>query len=110
MVGDSLGLVLVLPVNKDARRAGEMDQIAFEIDVLRSGQKPFDMLHRILPSFLFRAHQAGGWDLVQRCFCWYRPDAPAEWKADKTGLMQTTKEKVIQDELTQSSTSAESSF
>lgn len=78
MVGDSLGLVLVLPVNKDARRAGEMDQIAFEIDVLRSGQKPFDMLHRILPSFLFRAHQAGGWDLVQRCFCWYRPDAPAE--------------------------------
>lgn len=51
MVGDSLGLVLVLPVKKDARRAGEMDQIAFEIDVLRSGQKPFDMLHRILPSF-----------------------------------------------------------
>ena len=37
MVGDSLGLVLVIPVNKDARRAGEMDQIAFEIDVFRSG-------------------------------------------------------------------------
>ena len=52
MVGDSLGLVLVIPVNKDARRAGEMDQIAFEIDLFRSGQKAFDMLHRILPSFL----------------------------------------------------------
>jgi len=33
MVGDSLGLVLVIPVNKDDRRAGEIDQMAFEIDV-----------------------------------------------------------------------------
>lgn len=41
MVGDSLGLVLVIPVNKDARRAGEIDQIAFEIDVFRSGFFPF---------------------------------------------------------------------
>jgi len=52
MVGDSLGLVLVIPMNKDARRVGEMDQIAFEIDLFRSGQKAFDMLHQILPSFL----------------------------------------------------------
>ncbi|CAK7328667.1 unnamed protein product [Dovyalis caffra] len=37
MVGDSLGLVLVIPVNKDARRAGEIDQIAFEIDLFHSG-------------------------------------------------------------------------
>lgn len=41
MVGDSLGFVLVIPVNKDARRAGEIDQIAFEIDVFRSGLFPF---------------------------------------------------------------------
>lgn len=32
MVGDLLGLILVIPVNKTARRAGEMHQIVFEID------------------------------------------------------------------------------
>lgn len=41
MVGDSLGLVLVIPVNKDARRAGEIDQIAFEIDLFHSGLRGF---------------------------------------------------------------------
>jgi len=45
MVGDSLGLVLVNPMNKNARRACEMDLIAIEIDLFRSDQKAFDMLH-----------------------------------------------------------------
>ena len=63
MVGDSLGLVLVIPVNKDDRRAGEIDQIAFEIDVFHSGLRGLFVPLRTcyigssLPFFLFRAHQ-----------------------------------------------------
>jgi hypothetical protein len=45
MVGDSLGLVLVNPVNKNAKRASEMDLIAFEIYLFRGDQKAFDMQH-----------------------------------------------------------------
>ena len=37
MVGDLLGLVLVILVNKDVRCVGEMDQIVFEIDFFCSG-------------------------------------------------------------------------
>jgi hypothetical protein len=41
MIGDSLGLVLVIPVNKDDRRAGEMDHLKL---ILFTVVKVFDML------------------------------------------------------------------
>ncbi len=74
MVGDSLGLVLVIPVNKDDRRAGEMDQIAFEIDVFHSGLRglfPFGHAtsDRLFLSFFFeRIRQAGAGTLFRDVF------------------------------------------
>lgn len=100
MVGDSLGLVLVIPVHKDDRRAIR-SPLKSRFSIVVWG--PFGHATSSLPFFLFRAHQAGWcWDLVQRCFCWTRCPSGMKGGRAKTGLVRdpTTKEQVRKYEFT----------
>ncbi|CAK7328723.1 unnamed protein product [Dovyalis caffra] len=62
MVGDSLGLVLVIPVNKDARRAGEIDQIAFEIDLFHSGLRGLFLFGHATSDQVFQVSVSEEWE------------------------------------------------